>query len=152
MSHSGVATAITADGVDLTRSDGKIIFRITRGLDEVPEVRGTDTIVPSLQGRIPRDRRLDRLIIEAEGMVMGTGADESAQRADFVSSMEAIRDVMNPVQDPYVLSITREDGTTRTIMARPQNIVWEDDFIPTYREGTLQWESVDGADWGVSAS
>ena len=81
MSYSGVATAITADGVDLTRSDGKIIFRVTRGLDEVPEVRGVDTIVPSLQGRIPRDRRLDRLIIEAEGMVMGTGASETAQRA-----------------------------------------------------------------------
>ncbi len=152
MAFAAVATSIVADGVDLTRSDGRLIFWVTRGLDEVPEVRGTDTIVPSLNGRIPRSRRLDRFVVEAAGMVQGAGSGEAAQRTDFVSLMETLRDLMNPVQDPYNLVVTREDGTTRTITARPLNIVWEGIVIPTYRTGSLQWESVDAADWGVSGS
>lgn len=152
MPHNALAIAITADGVDLTRSDGTLLFRITRGINEVPEVRGADTIVPSLNGRIPRSRRLDRLIIEAEGLVMGSGATEALQRTSFRGLMDALVDLMNPVQDPYDIAITVEDGSTRTITARPQNIVAGDDDIPTYREVTLQWESVDAADWSVSAS
>jgi hypothetical protein len=152
MAHNAVPMAVVANGTDLTRSDGKLLFRITRGLNEVPEVRGVDTVVPSLNGRIPRSRRLDRLIIEAEGLVMGAGSDETAQRTDFVSLIETLRDLMNPVQDPYNIVVTREDGTTRTITARPQNMVVGPDDIPTFRTASLQWESVDAADWGVSGS
>jgi len=152
MAHAAVATAIVANGTDLTRSDGRLIFYVTRGLDEVPEVRGEDTIVPSLNGRIPRSRRLDRFPIEAMGWVMGAGSGETAQRTDFVSLMESLRDLMNPVVDPYNIVVTREDGTTRTITARPLNIVWDPIVIPTFRSGTLQWESVDAADWGVAGS
>ena len=149
MTYGAYPTSITANGTDLTRSDGRLIFRVTRGINEVPEVRGQDVIVPGLGGRIPMTRRLDRLIIEAAGMVMGAGADETVQRADFRALVEILRDVMNPASDPYQLVVTVEDGTTRTITARPQNIVWGDDDIPTYRTASLQWESVDAADWGV---
>lgn len=152
MPHSALPTSLVADGVDLTRSDGKLLFRVTRGINEVPEVRGQDTIVPSLNGRIPRSRRLDRHVIEAEGLVMGAGATEALQWTDFRSLMDSLVDLMNPVQDPYNIAITVEDGTTRTITARPLNLVSGDDDIPSYREVTLQWESVDAADWGVSAS
>ena len=152
MPHNALAISIVADGVDLTRSDGKLLFRITRGINEVPEVRGVDTVVPSLNGRIPRDRRLDRLVVEATGLVIGAGATEALQRTDFRALMETLRDLMNPVQDPYDIAVTVEDGTTRTITARPQNLVAGDDDLPSYREVSLQWESVDAADWGVSAS
>jgi len=150
--HNALAIAIVADGVDLTRSDGKLLFRITRGINEVPDVRGVDTVVPSLNGRIPRSRRLDRLVVEASGLVIGAGATEALQRTDFRSLMETLRDLMNPVQDPYDIAVTVEDGTTRTITARPLNLVAGDDDLPSFREVSLQWESVDAADWGVSAS
>jgi len=150
--HNALAISIVADGVDLTRSDGKLLFRITRGINEVPEARGVDTVVPSLNGRIPRSRRLDRLVVEASGLVIGAGATEALQRTDFRSLMETLRDLMNPVQDPYDIAVTVEDGTTRTITARPLNLVSGDDDLPSFREVSLQWESVDAADWGVSAS
>lgn len=150
MTHNAaVPTGILANGTDLTRTDGRIIFRITRGLDDVPEVRGEDVVIPRAPGRFATNRRMDRLIIEAEGFVMGTGLDESTQRSDFRTSIEILRDVMNPTHDPYNLVVTVEDGSTRTITARPMNIVWGDDDIPTFREGTLQWESVDASDWGL---
>jgi len=147
------STSLVADGVDLTRTDRRLLFRVTRGLDEVPEVRGSDTIVPSLNGRIPRSRRLDRMVIEAAGYVMGAGATEALQRSDYRALMETLRDLMNPVQDPYDIVVTVEDGTTRTITARPQNLVTDsDDGIPQFRRVSLQWESVDAADWGVAGS
>lgn len=149
VANAALATSIVANGVDLTRSDGRLLFYVTRGIDDVPEVRGQDVIVPGLGGRIPMNRRLDRLIVEAHGMVMGAGADETAQRVDFRSLIESLRDLMNPSSDPYNVVITVEDGSTRTITARPLNIVWSDIMIPTYREGSLQWESVDFADWGI---
>lgn len=149
MSHPGYATSLTANGFDLTRSDGRILFYPTRGIDEVPEVRGEDVVVPGLAGRFATNRKLDRLTIEATGMVMGSGATEALQRSDFRALVEQIRDVMNPSHDPYQLVITVEDGTTRTITARPMNIVWGDIVIPSFRAGSLQWESVDAADWGI---
>lgn len=147
------STSLVANGTDLTRSDRRLLFRVTRGLNEVPEVRGTDTIVPGLNGRIPRSRRLDRFVVEAEGYVMGAGSTEADQRSDFRSLIETLRDLMNPVQDPYNIVITDESGATRTITARPQNMVAaDDDGIPQFRRVSLQWESVDAADWGVSGS
>jgi hypothetical protein len=152
MAHPGYVTSIVVDSVDLTRSDGRLLFRITRGLNEVPEVRGQDVVVPGRSGRIARNRKLDRLPIEATGMVMASGASESLRLADFRSLVETLRDLMNPVQDPYEIVATVEDGTTRTITARPQNIVWGDDTIPGYQTASLAWESVDAADWGVAGS
>lgn len=149
MSNAAVPTNITANGTDLSRSDFRILFRMTRGLNEVPEVRGQDVVVPGLGGRVARNRRLDRLILEAEGWVMGAGATEALALADFRASMETLKDVMNPSSDPYTLAVVDEAGVTHNITARPINIVWEDDDIPSYRAGTLQWESVDAADWGV---
>lgn len=152
MPYGLIPTSIVAAGTDLTRSDGRLLFRITKGLNEVPEVRGQDVIVPGRSGRIPRNRKLDKFMIEATGMIIGAGATEALQRADFRSLVETLRDLMNPVVDPYDIVVTVEDGTTRTITARPQNIVWGDDTLASYREGSLQWESVDAADWGVAGS
>jgi hypothetical protein len=152
MTHPAIPVSIVADGVDLTRSDMRILMMVTKGLNEVPEVRGEDTVVPSLNGRIPRNRRQDRLVIEAQGWVMGAGASETAQLTDFRGLIESIRDLMNRVQDPYNLSVIDEAGTTHTITARPIDLVVGDMRIPSYREVTCVWESVDAADWGVSGS
>lgn len=152
MPHIGFPTSLVADSVDLTRSDGRILGRVVRGLNEIPEVRGKDTIIPSKPGRTPRNRKLDRLMVEWEGMVMGAGADEDAQREDFRDLVDDIRALMDPTSDPYELVVTVEDGTTRSITARPVNVVWGPDDIPSYRTASLQWEAIDAADWGVGGS
>lgn len=153
MTNAALPTNITADSVDLSRSDGRLLFWMTRGLNEVPEVRGEDVIVPGRSGRIARNRKLDRLLLEATGYVMGEGATEALQRTDYRALMEILRDLMNPVQDPYEIVVVVEDGTTRTITARPLNMVWPDQqIVPSVNFGSLQWESVDAADWGVSGS
>lgn len=153
MPHVGYPTSLVANGVDLTRSDGRILGRVVRGLNELPEVRGKDTVVPALAGRVPRNRIADRLLIEWEGMVMGAGSTEQDQREDFRDIVDSLRALMDPTSDPYELVVTLEDGsTTRSITARPINIVWGDDDIPSYRVASLQWESVDATDWGVGGS
>ena len=152
MPHVGYPTSLVANGVDLTRSDGRILGRVVRGLNEVPEVRGKDTLIPSRSGMVPRNRKLHRLVIEWEGHVMGDGATEADQREDFRDLMDSLRTLMNPVLDPYELVITVEDGTTRSITARPINLLPGPDDLPSYRAVSLQWESVDAADWGVTGS
>lgn len=153
MSHIGFPTSLVANGVDLTRSDARILGRVVRGLNELPEVRGRDTIVPALAGRVPRNRIGDRLVIEWEGMLMGAGSTEQDQREDFRDIVDSIRALMDPTSDPYELVVTLEDGTTtRSITARPINAVFGDDQLPSYRVCSLQWESVDAADWSVAGS
>ncbi len=148
MPHAGFPTSLTANSVDLTRSDGTILMRVTRGLNELPEVRGTDTVIPSAAGRTPRNRVADRLVVEAEGMVMGAGMDESAQRENFRYLVSVIRALMYPTQSPYELAVTLEDGiSVVSITARPVNVIWGEDDIPSYRTLSCQWESVDAADW-----
>lgn len=154
MPHAAYPTSLVANGIDLTRSDGRIIGQVTRGLIEQWEVRGKDTIVPALAGRVPRNRIRDRLMIEYTGHVMGAGANEDAQREDFRDLMDSIRTLMDPTSDPYDLVATMEDGSTRTITARPtpNGIVPGNDDIPSYLLISLQWESVDSADWSVAGS
>lgn len=154
MSHSpALVTGLTVDGVDLTRTDLSILFRIVSGGPEsVWETRGDDTTVPTAPGQVPRSRQRHRLVIIAEGVVMGVGADEAAQRVDFANSRQAIRDLMDPTQAPYTLVHTDEAGSTWTITARPVNVVWSaNDRIGTYREGSLEWLAV-GADWEAGGS
>ncbi len=146
MANGAFSTNVIANGVDLSTSDHRILMRIVRGLDELPDVRGKDIVVPGLPGRIARNRVNDRLVIEAAGFVAGTGADETAQRADFRAIVDEVRALMDPTQNPYTIEATLEDGAGRTITARPVNIVWGDDNIPSFRMLSCEWESID-PDW-----
>jgi hypothetical protein len=151
MTHSGAySTGLTADGTDLTRTDRRILARVTAGLFDGLEVRGTDTTVPGLAGQIPRNRLGHQRIIVAEGMVMGAGADEAAQRADFLALRQTIFALMRGDQDPYVIVHTNEDGSTYTIEARPLRVEWGEDGIPSYRTMLLYWLAVE-VDWTFEA-
>lgn len=134
------STHLTADAVDLM--DGRFLFRLVRGLGEVPTVRGEDTIIPSATGRTARSRVADTLRLEAQGWVLGEGVGEAAQRADFRDAVDELRALMDPTQDPYTIEVEVEDGSTRTILARPLNIVWGEDRIPSMCYASLEWESV----------
>lgn len=153
MTHSGAwASGLTADGTDLTRADGRILLRVMSGLGEVWEVRGVDTVIPHLAGQVARNRRRNTLTIVAEGMVAGAGANEDAQRTDLASLRQTIRALMDPTQDPYTLEATDEGGTVWTIEARPINVVWGPDDIPSYRGAvSCEWRAI-GADWTPEGS
>lgn len=149
MANNGWSTGVSANGTDL--STGHFYLRLVRGLIEVAEVRGEDTVIPSATGRVPRNRVADTLRIEAAGMVMGQGMDEATQQADLRAAMDALRALMDPTLAPYLITATLEDGSTRTIMARPLNLVPGPDDIPSYRTVSLEWESVSPA-WTLVGS
>jgi hypothetical protein len=138
-------TELTYRGTSLMRSNLTVLLRIVRGIGEVMEVRGQDTIVANATGRVPRDRKKDRLVIELKGYVMGTGADEAAQRASLVDLRAELRTLFDPTLAPGALVATLEDGTTQSIDARAINILYGDDDTPTLREVSVELEAVE--DW-----
>lgn len=143
MSHSAaLATGLSVDSADWTRTDLRILARVTSGLFDGLEVRGRDSTVPGLVGQVPRLRLGHQRIIVAQGIVNGTGTDEADGRADLLATRAAMDVLMSPDQDPYDLIVTMEDGSTATISARPQRIEWGPDDIPAFREFTAYWLSV----------
>jgi hypothetical protein len=138
-------TELTFRGTSLMRSDLTVIMRIVRGLGEVMDVRGEDTIIPNATGRTPRDRKKDRLTIELKGHVAGSGATELLQRTSFKTLRAELRTLFDPSLAPGALVATLEDGTTLSIDARAINILYGDDGIPSFREVSVELEAVE--DW-----
>lgn len=73
MTNSYATIPLTFGGTDVQQNPIGIFLEIYRGLNEVPSVRGIDTVVPGLAGRIARNRVVGVLAIELRGMVRGTG-------------------------------------------------------------------------------
>lgn len=152
------STGATVDGDDWTRTDLKIVGRFTAGIFDGLEVRGQDATIPSSAGQVPLNRKAHQRIIRYEGMVMGSGSTEAAQRADFLASRIAIDGKMRGDQDPYTLTVTLEDGSTATIEARPLRVEWGPDNLPTYVEFIAYWLAVGDAsaatppDWTFGGS
>lgn len=144
MPHSpGWSTGLTVDGDDWTSTDLRILARIVSGLHDSLEVRGVDYTVPGAAGQVPFPRLAHQRMISAEGMIMGAGADEAAQRADHLALRRQLDATMRGDRAPYTLVHTAEDGaTTATIEARPLRIEWGPDTIPAYREFIAYWLAV----------
>lgn len=154
MPHSPVLpTGLTANGVDLTTTDLKKLFRIvTGGPEDNWVVRGDDTTIPTSRGRFPRNRVDDLLVIVADGFVQGDGVTEALARTDFLTIRLAIRALMVGTQDPYTLVHTDESGNEWSIQARPRNVLWSnDDSIPAFRRASLEWVAVED-DWEATGS
>lgn len=150
MSHSpAIDRGITANSVDLTRTDLRILARITSGLYGGLAVRGVDTIVPGLTGRVPRNRRGDYRTITAEGPILGLGVDEAAQRADLEATLGAMDDLMRADLDPYTIVVVLMGGGTATITARPTAFDPVDGPAPSLVTGRWEWVSVT-PDWEFS--
>ena len=143
LSFDGTTLLSIVDG------EPRLIFRCIRGLVDGYESRGVDTVIPSAPGRIARNRVRDRIPIELEGEVFGSGADESAQRTDIAAALVALRALFASDRDPATLIVELEDGGTAQIEARPLNIVQVDRTIPTYAKLSVELEAV-GADWVIS--
>lgn len=148
-----VYNGVTYGGTSLVSFVGsqvRFAFRVVRGLDDTPEVRGTDTIIPSAAGRVARNRVRDRRVIELQGLVVGTGSTDAAQVDDFRDAMETLRDLFDPTDAAKTLIVSLEDATrTATISARPINMVVGSDAIPILREVSVELEAV-GADWVIA--
>lgn len=141
MSNAVAVVGLTFRGVDIQRGDFGIFLEIVRGLEELPETRGKDTIIPALAGRMYRNRVVDRLMVELRGMVVGNGSSESVARSDLRTNMDFLRALFDPTLAPGDLVATLENGLTRTITARPLNIL-KQQRIPTMYDVSVELESV----------
>jgi hypothetical protein len=141
MPNAVAVIGLTFRGVDIQRGDFGLFLEIVRGLEELPEVRGKDTVIPGLAGRMYRNRVVDRLPVELRGMVVGNGADETAQRSDLRTNMDFARALFNRTAAPGPLVATLENGATRTIVARPLNLL-KQIRIPSMYDISVELESV----------
>jgi hypothetical protein len=152
MSNAAAVIGLTFRSVDIQRADFSVFLEVKRGLNEIPEVRGQDTVVPGLAGRYFRNRVADRRTIELRGFVSGYDAtpSEAADRRDFRHRVEELRDLFDPTLDPGTLAAALEDGGTATIEARATNVVWNQ-VAPSLHEVSVEMESVD-PEWVVMGS
>lgn len=147
------ATNLTANSVDLTTTDLRLMFRLIDGGPWMNwETRGVDVTIDQSPGQVPYPRERHRLLIVARGMIHGSGSTEAAQREDLADIMATLKALMDPTLDPYTLTHVDEGGTTWTISARPldRNPEYGDDDIPSRREVTLSWLAI-GDDWAEGA-
>lgn len=112
--------SLTYDAVDIQTADLGIFLTITYGLNEGPEVRGKDVLVPGADGMVARPRRPHSHKILLGGLVRGvTGATEALQMADYRTNMRFTQTLFDPARDPADLVAGLEDGSTWTIAGRP---------------------------------
>jgi hypothetical protein len=143
---------LTYDGTDVQANPMGVFLELVHGLNETGRVRGLDTIVPALGGRVIRNRVADGFTVELRGYVSGTGVDEEAQRANFRFLVNTLRALFDPTRDPADLVATLEDGSTATCSARPlPTMVWGDQIVPSMAVLSVELESGD-EDWVIAAS
>jgi hypothetical protein len=87
----------------LQRSNLTVWLEITTGFDDVAEVRGHDTVVPHLAGRIARNRKKDVRGIELTGWVQGTGSTEAARLSSYRDLVDELQTLFDPVRVPAAL-------------------------------------------------
>jgi hypothetical protein len=139
---------LTYRTIDLARADLTIILEVVAGLNEVAQVRGTDTVIPSLAGRRARARVRDVRVIELRGWVMGAGSNDADQRSSFRDLVQELQALFDPtiVGD---LVATLENGDTATIAARTTSLMWGDAPAPQLCALSVELESVE-PEWVIT--
>jgi len=132
---------------DVTGSP-RYTFWLETGFDELPEVRGEDSIIPSAAGRTLRDRKFDYRVIEIVGWVMGTGATEALMRTDHRTAMNSLRTLFDPTQTAKTLTVGLDNATVGSITCRPRNMVIIDKPSPTSWFMSVEFEAV--SDWSIA--
>lgn len=143
---------LTFDTVDLQRADLSVHLDVTLGLDELPNYRGVDTIIPTADGRVSRLWKPDTLDIELAGVVQGVGATEDLRRGSFRELVEELKTLFVPGGAPSVLTGVGKDGMTYTINAKPIQsgaLRWGPQRIPGVRDLTVILVSLD-PEWVVT--
>lgn len=139
------------DAEDLQPDDLSIFLRFQKGLAETSTVRGTDSIVPALAGRIEGLRIKDLLKVELAGWVQpaATASTLADQLASFQANRAYLRDLFSPDRGLAELIAVLEDGTLQTVQARPLNMVFNEIIPSLYAEVSVELEAFD--DWVIFA-
>lgn len=136
-------------GTVLETGDLSLYLEITYGLNEQPDVRGKDSVVPHAAGAIARNRRAhDRRILLA-GWVAGVGATQALQRASYQNTFDTLTTLFATDRAVANLVVTAPDATTRTIAARPLNIAIKEILAGEFAEVTVELLSV-APNWTVT--
>lgn len=120
---------LAADSVDIRTSDATIYFYIVRGwIDDIPAVRGADSILSGQAGRFARNRVADYRRVLLAGQVKGTGATEALARASYLAKLESLQGVWSPTASSWDLVVDDEykglaSGQTATITVRTINVI-----------------------------
>lgn len=142
---------LTFDATSVQQEPIGIYLRITRGINEIPSVRGEDDVVASKPGRSPYPRVTDILPLELQGVVLGIGATEADERTSFRSLMQTLRTLLATGSlNPKVLAGTLEDNSTATINARVVDLEVTQLIESVAAEVKVALESVD-PDWVITA-
>lgn len=129
------------DDDDLQRADLDVFFEITEGLDDLPETRGSDQVIPFRRGRLVQPRWPDGRPIVALGHVTGpSGAGAAAAYRGYVDDLKARLDPTGPAR---LLVATLEDGTKRWINAVPRDLVGGPALGADFRPFSIRWDAPD---------
>jgi hypothetical protein len=131
---------LTYDGYDLQRADLDIFFQITEGLDDLPETRGSDDLIPFRVGRLPVPRIADRRPVVAMGWVTRSSTSTEAAYRAYIDD---IKERLDPTGPPRTLIVTLEDGSQRWIHAVPRNLLPGDALGSDFRAFSIEWEALD---------
>lgn len=135
---------LTLDGISIQEVPLGIHLEITRGINEIPAVRGEDDTVSALPGRVPFARLQDVLAVELTGLVLGD--DLAAYR----TSMSALRALLAAASlTPKVLAGMLEDGATASINARVIDYQVTEQIASLAADIKVALESVD-PDWVIT--
>jgi hypothetical protein len=142
MANPWVVIPVTVDGDSVQEDDFSIYLSVITGINEVPAVRGADTVVPGRAGRSEGNRINDVLTIVLAGVVMGT------TRAIHRTRMRSLRTLFASNRSRMDIVAVAEDGSVWTISARPMNIVTTTEIEGVYWEGSVELEGYD--DWSIA--
>ena len=137
-----MANGITIGGLELTEN-GYYFEIIQGGLDDIPEYRGEDDVVPEAAGMAAGLWTKHRRILKLHGTVEGSGATQALRRVSYRSRFDALvakMDVATPID--VVVYGPREGlgaGDTATLAdCRPQRIIGPASTGDEIREVTLE--------------
>lgn len=136
-------------GTVLETANLSLYLEITAGLNEQPDVRGRDSVIPHLAGAIPRNRKAHDRRIMLTGWVMGAGATDAIARGNYQDTFDTLTTLFASDRAVANLVVTAPDSTTRTISARPLNVVIEEKVPSQFAIVTVELLSV-APNWTVA--
>jgi hypothetical protein len=132
-------TDLVFNSVELQRDDLTVHLEVVRGLDENPNSRGQDTVVPHLEGQVSRTYRDDILEIELFGFVQGSGSTEALRRASFRTLAEEMKFLFRTNNEANLAGVDA-GAHTYEIAAKPVvggALRWGPQDIPGFRPLTV---------------
>jgi hypothetical protein len=97
---------LLAESLELQDVASGYYFEIRAGgLDDVPSVRGSDTIIPGKAGREFRDRVADLMPVTLHGIVFGAASGADSAEESYRLRAAALKAVFDPTADPFPITI-----------------------------------------------